>query len=115
MKKLVQRVLFFLKEYKHGVVTVLLMAVIADILFIRYASDPITFSILGLIVVMFKFYQFTSKNIFSLGIIPLVIMSFGFLLDPASFVADKASVWLFLLIGIGIVQELFLGRNHETA
>ena len=111
MKNLIQRLLLFLKEYKHGVVAVLLMAMIADILFIRYTSDPITLSILGFIIIMFKLYQFTPKKIFALCTFPLVIIFFGFLIDPASPVAEKASIWLFLLMGTGIVQELFFEQE----
>lgn len=102
-----KRILSFLKEYKQAIVALILVAIIADILFITFKSDPITFTILGLSIVFFKFYKFSNKSIFALCFIPIVIIFFGFIIDPTSLVIEKASIWLFLLMGVGILQEFF--------
>ena len=112
MKNYIHVVLVLLHEYKQGVIVLLLVLMIADINYIRYESDPITFMILGLIIAFFKFYNFTSKRLFSLCIVPVVIIFWGFLIDPTSLVIEKASIWLFLLMGTGIVQEFF--SKHTT-
>jgi len=102
-----KRILPFLKEYKLVVVTLLVVGIIGDISLIQFKSDLITFAILGLVVFFFRFYKFTTKRIFVLCLIPILIMFFMFLIDSRSIVVEKASVWLFLLLGTGIMWELF--------
>lgn len=101
-----KRIVLFLKKNKLAIVTLLLVALVGDILLIKFKSDLITFSIYGLVITFFKFYGYTSKRIFALCSIPIIIVFFGFLINPGSLVIEKASVWLFLLIGAGSIQEL---------
>lgn len=107
MKKYLQSVLLFLKEYKHGVIALILTAIIVDIFFIRSKSDAITLTILGLVIFFFRFYKLSRKKIFILCFIPTGTIFFTFLIDPASIAIEKAAIWLFLLMGTGIIQELF--------
>src|SRR3989344_2820329 len=97
--------LFFNKN-KAAINTLILVVIIQDMLLIQYKSDLITFTILGLSIIFFKFYKFTSKTIFVLCSIPVSIIFFRFLIDPASLVIEKASIWLFLLMGTGIIWEI---------
>ena len=89
------------------VVTLIVVAIIADILSVSFKSDLITFTILGLIIIFFRFYKFSSKSMFTLCFIPLVIIFFSFLINPNSLGLEKASVWLFLIMGVGIIEEIF--------
>jgi len=107
MKKYLQRVLPLLKEYKHAVIAIILIAMIGDIAVIGSKSDVIPFAILGLLIIFFKFYGFSSKMFFILCFIPVVIIFLGFIINPFSVMLDKASIWLFLLMGLGILLELF--------
>lgn len=106
MNKYLHTVISFLNQNKSVVITLILVGIVADILFIGLKSDLITFSIIGLVIVFFRFYKMSSKKIFVLCFVPIGIIFFGFLIDPASIQIEKASIWLFLLIGAGIVQEL---------
>jgi 4-hydroxybenzoate polyprenyltransferase len=99
--------LSFLKRYKFVVITLLVVVMIEDILFIRFKSDLITFTVLGLIVIFFKFYKWTTKRIFFLCFIPVAIMFVMFFTDSSSIVLENAAIWLYLLMGVGIVWELF--------
>lgn len=114
MKKYLKLILAFLREYKHAIVTLNLLAIIGDILLINFKSDLITFIILGLLIILFKFYKFPFKRIFTLCLIPIVIIFLGFIVDSHSMAINKASIWLFLLLGIGIVQQLFSKGKNET-
>lgn len=107
MNKFIQKILFFLKEYKHGVVALLLAAIVSDMVFIKLKSDVITLAILGLILLCFRLYKYTPKRIFAICFFPVVVIFFGFMIDPTSVAIEKAAVWLFLLMAAGIVQELF--------
>lgn len=102
----------FLKEYKSVVITLILVAIIADIFLIRLKSDLIAFAILSLVVFFFKFYKLRSKKIFILCLIPTGIIFLAFLIDSQSLVIEKAAIWLFLLMGTGIVWE-FLKRDTK--
>jgi len=88
------------------------MAVAGDILLIENKSDLITFFILSLIILFFRFYKIGSKKIFIVSIFPIVIIFFSFIIAPKSFAIEKASTWLFLLIGTGILQEI-LGKDTK--
>lgn len=101
-----KRIVFFLKEYKLAVITLLLVAIIADIFLIRFKSDIVAFAILGLVVFFFRFYNLRSKKIFFLCLIPTGIIFLAFLIDSQSLAIEKAAIWLFLLMGTGIVWEL---------
>ena len=107
MKKYLELILALLREYKHAIVTLNLLAIIGDILLIKFTSDLVTFIILGLLIISFKFYKFPFKRIFALDVIPIVVIFFGFIIDPYSMALDKASIWLFLLTGTGIVLQIF--------
>lgn len=109
-----KRVLSFLKVYRVGVVTLLLVIMIEDILLVGFKSDLITFSILGLIIFFFRFYKTTSKRIFSLAFIPIIVMFLMYFIDAFSVITEKAAIWLFLLMGVGIMQELFKKTENET-
>jgi len=99
--------LSFLKKYNQAVNALILAAIIVDILLIQFKSDVITFTIFGLYIILFRFYKFTSQNMFILCFIPLGIILFGFLIDPGFLGIEKASVWLFLIMGAGIVTDFF--------
>lgn len=114
MKKYLELVLGILKEYKHAIITLNLLSIIADILLIKFTSDLITFIILGLLIISFKFYKFSFKRIFVLSIIPIIVIFLGFIIDPSSMAMDKAAIWLFLLIGTGIVLQIFNKGENET-
>lgn len=114
MKKYFQRIFYSLREFKQGATVLLLMTIISDIIFVRFISDIVTFTVLIFVMILFKFYNFSSKGLFILCIMPLVVIFLGFPVDPRSVEIEKASIWLFLLLGAGIVRELYSGIRHET-
>lgn len=105
--------IFFLRKYKSVIMTLVVLGIISDIFLIRFKSDLITFAILALVFFSFKFYKITSKMTFLLGIIPTVIIFLYFLVDSESLFVEKAAIWLFLLLGLGIIQELFISKKNE--
>ena len=105
MKKYLYIVLFFFKKYRSVVVVLLFVAIITDILFVGFKSDLIAFTILGLYLAFSKLYRLSSKRTFAFCFVYIGIIFFGFLIDPSSLAIEKAAIWLFLLIGAGILQE----------
>ena len=109
MKKYAQTIKSLLNEYKHAIITLILVAVISDIFF-GSKSDLNTFIILGSSIFFFSFYKFNSKRIFILCFIPIGIIFFTFLFSSHPLVSEKAARWLFLLMGTGILQEFIIKR-----
>lgn len=109
-----QRVSLILKEYKQVVVTLILLVIFGDILLIKFKSDLVTFTILGLLIISFKFYNFPFKRIFILCFIPIIAIFLEFIIDPASLEIEKAAIWLFLLLGTGIVWQFLNKKENET-
>lgn len=107
MKKNLHIILLKSREYKQVIITLIILTIIGDISLINFKSDLITFIILGLLVASFNFYKFPFRRIFVLCLMPVVIIFFGFIINPYSVIVEKAAIWLFLLLGVGIIQQLF--------
>ncbi len=103
--KNMKRVGFFLKENKKTVLTLIVTAIFADILFLKKSSDFLTFSILILYVVFIKMFQIKSKSTFLLCLALLGAMFINYFLTGASVPTEKAAVWLILFLGIGVISQ----------
>lgn len=103
--KNMKRVVFFLKENKKTVLTLMGATIFADILFLKKSSDFVTFSILIIYVVFIKMFQIKSKSTFLLSLALLGGMFISYLLTGASIPTEKAAVWLILFLAVGIIQQ----------
>lgn len=97
----------FLREYKSVIITLILLSMITDIFLIKFKSDLIALSILGLIIFFFRFYKIESRKIFIICLIPIIIIFLLFIISSASLAIEKAATWLFMMFGIGAIQGLF--------
>lgn len=115
MKKYKDVFLHILKKYKYVVVTLILVSIVGDILFASFYSDLISFTLLAFTVILFNFYNFSSKKLFVLCFIPILVIFFGFIIAPESREVEKAAAWLFLFMAAGIILEsIDYIKNEKT-
>lgn len=95
----------FLKENKKTLLTLLIVAIFADILFLKKSSDLIIFGILIISLFFIKIFQLKSKLTFLLGLTLLVTMFINYLFTGTSASTEKAAVWLILFLIIGVIQR----------
>ena len=96
----------WLKDNKPVVLSVIFLGIIADPLFITGNSDIRIFGILGLYITAVFFYKLKSGLTFVFGLVLLGIMYIEFLFTGTSPATEKAAVWLYLFLAIGIIQKL---------
>lgn len=96
----------WLKDNKPVVLSVIFLGILADPVFITGNSDIRIFGILGLYIVAVFFYKLKSRLTFLFGLALLGIMYIEFLFTGTSPATEKAAVWIYLLLAIGIVQKL---------
>lgn len=100
-----KKIASFLKENKKTVLTLVVVAVFADIFFLNKSSDILIFSILFFYAVSTKMFQLKSKLTFLLGLALLTTMFFNYLFTGTSVPTEKAAVWLILFLIIGVIQQ----------
>lgn len=95
----------FLKENKKTVLTLFVVAIFGDILFLNKSSDLIIFGILILSVFFIKIFELKSKLTFLLCLALLTTMFFNYLFTGTSASTEKAAVWLVLFLIVGVIQQ----------
>jgi len=101
MKKTVS----FLRENKKTLLTLFVIAIFADIIFLNKSSDLIIFSILILYLFFIKIFELKSKLTFLLDLVLLTMMFFSYLFTGTSASTEKAAVWLVLFLIVGVIQQ----------
>jgi hypothetical protein len=98
--------IWFLKKNKPVVITLIFLAIFADIIFITGNSDIRIFGILGTYIMAVFFYKLKSRLTLLFGLALLGIMYIEFLFTRTSESTENAAVWLYLFLAIGIIQKL---------
>lgn len=93
-----------LKNNKPAILSVIFLSIISDIVFIKENSDLIIFGILGLYIGAILFYKLKSRLTFILALFLLGVMYIKFIFSGTSESTEKAAVWLFFFLLIGIAQ-----------
>ena len=99
-------VLAHLHAYKQVVLTLIVLLVVADVLFLKESSDIRIFGILGIYIWGILMYKLHSNYTFFMGLLSLFLMYILFLITGTSSSTEKAAVWLFFFLGIGMIQRL---------
>lgn len=97
---------FLLLKNKEVVLTIISLIVIADIFLIKESSDIRIFAILAVYIASILFYRLKSKFTFLLCFLILASMYVEFVISGTSEGTEKAAVWLFFFLAIGIIQNL---------
>ena len=103
---MIKKGILILRKNKPVVLTVIFLAILADIFFIRGNSDIRIFGILGVYIISVFFYKLKSRLTFLFSLALLGIMFIEFLFTRTSESTEKAAVWLYLFLAIGIIQKL---------
>jgi hypothetical protein len=101
----IKKVVSLLQENRKILLVFVVIAIFADIFFIKRSSDLVIFGILLLYGVFAKILQIKSKSTFLLCLGLLGAMFVNFLSSGASIPTEKAAVWLFLFMALGIIQQ----------
>lgn len=94
-----------LEKNKPIVLTLMALAVLADILYLPGSSDVKIFGLLVAYGVAVRFYEIESKVTFLWCLVLLGVMFVEFLFTGPSVVTEKAAVWLVLFLTFGILQQ----------
>ena len=109
----IKRVTSFLEKYHVGVLTAFYLAVLGDVVLVEESSDFIIFGLLIVYLFLVRFYDLSAKRAFFFCFILVGLMFTEFIFTGISSRTDKAAVWLFLFLGVGIMQELWQTRNEK--
>ena len=104
-KKIIFNIYSLFKNNRNTVITNLLIAILADIFLIGENYDFVTFTILVISVFSVIVYRFKSSTIFIFCLVLLGIMYLLFLLHGTSSATEKAAVWIFLFLIVGIIRQ----------
>lgn len=94
----------FLKRNKPVVLTIIFLGILADIFITSGSSDSRIFGILFFYIISVWLYKLKSRLTFTVSLLLLGIMFVEFILSGSSANTEKATVWLFFFLGIGIIQ-----------
>ena len=98
--------LFHINEtYKAVVLATIFLSIIADILIVADGSDFRIYGILALYILGILFYKLNSSTTFRLALVLLALMFIEFIFTGTSQKTEKAAVWLFFFVAIGIIQQ----------
>lgn len=103
--KYFNKALLLLINNKIIVLTLIFLAIIADILLIEGSLDIRIFGILGIYLISIFFYKLKSRLTFLFSLVLLGVIFISFILTKTSASTEKAAVWLFLFLLIGTVQQ----------
>lgn len=95
-----------LKGQRQILLVVIFLAVLATIFPDQSISDILIFSLVGLYLFAIYLYKINSGLTFKFSLVLLIVMSVLFIFTGPSTITEKAAVWLYLFLGIGIMQQL---------
>ncbi len=92
-------------QHKQVILTTVILTVLADIVFIKESSDFRIFGLLTIYIACIFFYKLTSKFTFMSSLVILMSMYLEFIFTGTSANTEKAAVWIFFFLAVGIVQQ----------
>lgn len=95
----------FLREQRPTILNLVIFAIIADIVFFSTNLDVRLFTILSLYIGCVFFYKLRSTFTFAISLLLLGIMFVTLLITGTSVMTEKAAVWIFFFILVGIIQQ----------
>lgn len=101
----------FLRQNKSGALTATWLMLTADIFSGEIQSDLIIAGILGLYIFFIRILKLNSKVTFLFCFFIIGLLFIEFIFTGISEHTEKAAVWLFLFMAIGILQELMIRKK----
>lgn len=94
-----------IKHHQIVILTLLTGTIFVDSLFIKTSSDIVIFGVLFLYIIFANIVQIKSKITFYLCLGLLCGMGVSFLFTQASVPTEKMTIWFFLFMITGIIQQ----------
>ena len=91
------------------------VAIIFNSIFIESSSDVVFFGVVGLYIGAVFFYKLYSKLTFLFCFALLVVIFSEYIFTGASLKTEKTSVWFFLFLTIGIIQQWREDKKPSTS
>lgn len=101
-----ENLIVLLERNKQVVFMFLVGAIFIDSIYLKTSSDVMTFGLLAVYGMYAKMTQRTSKFTFLFCLFLLTALCISFIFFSASVSTEKFTVWLFLFIIVGVIQEL---------
>lgn len=95
----------FLHENRLIVLTFIVIAILVDSLITPLSTDIAYFGILACYILFYRFYHMRSSLTFMLCLGIIVAILISLILSQASIRTEKLTVWFFLLMVVGILQQ----------
>lgn len=106
MKKTIQSAILILKQNKAAALTAFLLIILEDVFFSSIQSDLFIFGMLAFYIFLIHTFKLKSKPTFFLCLFILGFFFVEVIFTGTSKHVEKAAVWLFLFMAIGVIQEL---------
>lgn len=103
--KKINRCVSFFQKNKLIVFALIIGGIGVDSLFIIKESDIAYFGLLGLYIVFTRVFQTKSSSTFLLCLGVIGVMFISLVFSQASVRTEKLTVWFFLLMVVGILQQ----------
>lgn len=100
-----QKIISFLKKNRPTIIVVLIGLLLFDVFANDTSSDIITFGLLILFILGIIFLKFTSRLTFFITLTMAIIMSISYIFMGTTVITEKAAVWLFLFLLVGVFQQ----------
>lgn len=104
IRKKISKYIAELRKNRRLIIVVFTLFIIFDSVIISTRTDITLFSFLALYVLGISLLKITSKATFFISLFCAVIMSLAYIVSGTSVITEKASVWLYLFLIVGIVQ-----------
>ncbi len=101
----IKLIILFFKKNRIFLISVVILLVLYDALFVSISSDLIIFTLLAFYVFISLLFKAKSRLTFSLCLVFLSMLFIEYIKSGASDKAEKIAVWLVLFIAVGIIQQ----------
>jgi len=113
MKKNLKSWLSILQQNKQAVFTAFSLIILGDILFSTIHSDAFIFGVIVVYILLIKVFTLKSKTTFSFCFFILGLLFISLVFTGTSEHTEKAAVWLYFFMGMGIIQEVVIKVKYN--
>lgn len=97
---------------KNYLLAIFLIGIVLDIIFVKPLSDIVVFFIASIWIIVIRLFKFGGNVSLFCSFILLVLCILSIFLQERIYI-DKTSVWIFVLLAIGIFQEIFFSLRRK--
>jgi len=98
--------------YKQLVLFICAIGILMDIFIFKLTSDFLIFFLTALWVLTVKFYKFEGRVSVAVALGFLILCPF-LLIFKKEAIAEKAAIWTYMFLVVGVIQEIWLLRSRN--